>query len=330
MGWFWGPSNPNPGNQDPLRNLDPGLRDYLKRESPVKYEATPPPPTADWSTAPASTTTDSTHATHAGQEAPASPPPPPTLFPDGRYNDLWKTYQSQAQVDNSMKSDQEKIDEVLEGFKYRRTEIGKAALENCAMEQTALSDCWTNGGAVARLTLCKAENQAFHRCHTMQSKFMKALGYLSSFDRPPEVDEQIQMHADTLYHRMLEEEKMIEAARAQGKPEPVFPPLLSQKPVFEVNPETEFAKKDVDQLSHQPSELKESVRQGLKERLEGLTPLEREIEEQTIKAEIRASENLGGSLTAIFEKQEQERKLRKERGKETIGDKIVSIFGARG
>ena len=36
------------------------------------------------------------------------------------------------------------------------------------------------------------------------------------------------MHADTLYHRMLEQEAAIEAAKAEGRPVPAFPPLVTE------------------------------------------------------------------------------------------------------
>jgi len=46
MGWFWGSSSSGDGNksQDPLRGLDPSLRDFLAKESPVKYSSSDPPP----------------------------------------------------------------------------------------------------------------------------------------------------------------------------------------------------------------------------------------------------------------------------------------------
>ncbi|RKF74970.1 putative autophagy protein [Golovinomyces cichoracearum] len=333
MGWFWGSSNDDKGtDNDPLRNLEPSLRDFLKKESPIKYKSSPLQPSppqlsSSHSTSP-SISSNETSNPSSSEEKDSKKKTLPLVFKDGRYSHLWESYQSPEVVDSYMKSDQEKIDEILEGFKIRRAEIGKAALENCALEQEALSDCWTRGSAKSRLMLCREENKAFNRCHTMQSKFLKALGYLSSFDRPVEVDEEIQMRADTLYHRMLDEEKKIEEARAEGKPTPKFSPLLSQEiSSSPLKPETKAAQKDVDQASRLPSDLKESVRKQLKERLEKLTPIEKEVEEQAIKAEIRAGESLGGNLTDVYEKQEHDRQVRREQGKETIGDKVISAFG---
>jgi hypothetical protein len=35
------------------------------------------------------------------------------------------------------------------------------------------------------------------------------------------------MHADTLYHRMLDQEEAIEKAKAEGKLIPTFPPVIT-------------------------------------------------------------------------------------------------------
>jgi hypothetical protein len=163
-------------------------------------------------------------------------------------------------------------------------------------------------------------------CLIRSQKFLKALGYLSTFDRPPELDEKIQMHADTLYHRMLDQDKAIEAAKAEGRPVPAFPPLLSS------NSKTSTlagGQLPIEDNKLQPSDLPESVQAGLKKRLEGLNDEEREVEERAIKAEIRAGEQVAERLGAIYEKQAEERRIRKEQGRETIGDKVSSIFSFR-
>jgi hypothetical protein len=341
MGWFWGASDSNNGekSQDPLRGLDPSLRDFLAKESPVKYSSSNPPAAPE--TAPAHT--PSAASKSAVPEHPSSTPTEPklpqeSLFKDGRYAHLWKTYQPQAEAEAEGKSDQEKINDVLEGYKYRKAEIGRAALENCALEQWQVNECFRDGGWASRLTMCRAENRELERCYLMQSvrfwfidavdaclirlqKFLKALGYLSTFDRPPELDEKIQMHADTLYHRMLEQEKATEAAKAEGRPVPKFPPLLSSKSKNSVNP--------VDGGRLQASDLKPKVQEGFKKRLEGLTAEEREVEERAIKAEIQAGVQVAEQLGSIYEKQAEERRIRKEQGKETIGDKITSILSFR-
>jgi len=352
MGWFWGSSasDGDDKSNDPLRNLDPSLREFLKKESPVKYDASnPPAPTQ--TPAPVTTTpqpterllskppTTSSSSPETSSEDTSSEPkvPPQSLYKDGRYAHLWKTYQSQHDVESSSKSDQEKIDDVLEGYKYRKAEIGRAALENCALEQWEVNDCFRNGGWASRLTMCRKENRELERCYTMQGKFLKALGYLSTFDRPPEVDEQIQMHADTLYHRMLDQEAAIEAAKTSGKPIPEFPPLLSSS-TPSTSPSTTKKKSstppgaahaNLDENKLKPSDLPPKVQAAFKKRLDGLSDEEREVEERAIKAEIQAGEQVAQSLGNIYERQAEEKRLRKEQGKETIGDRVSSIFGFR-
>ena len=172
MGWFWGSSNDDGKPQDPLRNLDPGLREFLAKESPVKYSPSNAPAPVAQSKAP----------TAKPKEALTSIPPeakpladgedrvpPQSLYKDGRYAHLWKTYQSQSDVENQNKSDQEKINDVLEGYKYRKAEIGRAALENCALEQWDVNECFRSGDWASRLTMCRAENRKLERCYLMQA-----------------------------------------------------------------------------------------------------------------------------------------------------------------
>jgi hypothetical protein len=176
MGWFWGSSSSEDtrdGNnsKDPLRNLDPNLREFLAKESPVKYSSSNPPATASPAApAPQSVHKSTSTAPATTSNEPAGPKvPPQSLYQDGRYADLWKTYQSQHDVEEQGKSDQEKINDVLEGYKHRKAEIGRAALENCALEQWQVNDCFRNGGWSSRLTLCRAENGEFERCYLMQA-----------------------------------------------------------------------------------------------------------------------------------------------------------------
>lgn len=179
MGWFWGSSSDDDSNkpQDPLRELDPSLRAFLAKESPVKYtpspsETTAPTTTTTQSPQPAtSSTTTSPDTSPSTASAEQSPPlvPRESLYPDGRYAHLWKTYQSVSKVDEEGKSDQEKINDVLDGYNQRKAEIGRAALENCALEQSDVNECFRSGGVKARLTMCRAENRKLDRCYMMQA-----------------------------------------------------------------------------------------------------------------------------------------------------------------
>ncbi len=171
MGWF-SSSKPDSSSTspsaDPLRNLDPELRAYLEQESPVKYKPTsapslPPPPEPSPPKPALSTLATTTNPTSS------SPVPSQSLYPDGRYAHLWTTYRPLAEVENETKTDQEKLLDVLDGYKQRKADIGRAALENCALEQQAITDCFKSGGVKARMTMCRQENREFERCYTLQS-----------------------------------------------------------------------------------------------------------------------------------------------------------------
>jgi hypothetical protein len=71
------------------------------------------------------------------------------------------------------------------------------------------------------------------------------------------------------------------------------------------------------------------VQASLKKRMEGLSEPERRVEEMAVKAEIQAGEQIAEQLGTIYDKQAEERRKRKEEGKERIGDRISSIFGIR-
>lgn len=138
------------------------------------------------------------------------------------------------------------------------------------------------------------------------------------------------MHADTLYHRMLEQEKVIEAAKAEGRPVPTFPPILS---TVKTNSTKSPANSTPKEISDNPkigiSNLKPEVQAKLKKRLKGLTSEERELEERAIDAEIQAGTQVAEHVGTQLQKQDEERAQRKAEGKETIGDRIISIFRIR-
>jgi len=168
MGWFWEASDDSGNGKKPdaLKGLDPSLQDFLKKESPVKYgSSNPPAAPEERAKAP------ETASAPATESDPNAPPeiPQQSLYKDGRYAHLWKTYKPQAEVEAEGKSDQERMMDVLEGYKYRRQEIGRIALENCAFEQLEVSDCFRKGGWSAKTSMCRNENRKFERCYMMQA-----------------------------------------------------------------------------------------------------------------------------------------------------------------
>lgn len=327
MGWFWGATvEDKKSSDDPLRDLDPSLQAFLKKESPVQYSPSAPPPTQPQAHQPTKPTENTS------SEPPADPAAPPTLFKDNRYAHLWKTYTPQSTIEAASKSDAEKIADVLEGYKYRKAEIGRAALENCALEQWEVNECFSNGGVKARLTMCRTENKSLERCVEMQQKFLKALGYLSTFDRGGDVDEKIQMHADTLYHRMLAQEKAVAEAEKEGKEMPKFEPLLGKggsSVTAAAAAASATAKKEEPEIPKTSplAKLPLDIQAQIKEKLEGLSGIERELQEKALAAEVSAGQEVKANLKDIYKDSNAERKNRVEEGNETIVDRVSSIFG---
>jgi hypothetical protein len=177
MGWFWGSSDDKDGSkpQDPLRDLDPSLREFLAKESPVKYSSSNPPSTSTALSRSPPSKTPQAPESRASNPVPSfnatseKKVPSASLYQDGRYADIWKTYQSQSETEAAGKSDQEKVNDVLEGYKHRKAEIGRAALENCALEQWDVNECFRKVSWSRTLNMCRAENKKFERCYLMQS-----------------------------------------------------------------------------------------------------------------------------------------------------------------
>lgn len=166
-------------SDDPLQDLDPKAREFLRRESPLKFDSKKRPSSPDDTNNPAVAAQAQGDGTKKDLPAGAksvtagenseSAVPKESLYPDGRYAHLWKTYRSQSDVENETKTDHEKLSDVLEAFKSRKAAIGAAALENCAEEQMDWSNCMRGGSLRARMTMCSEEVRKFEKCYNMQS-----------------------------------------------------------------------------------------------------------------------------------------------------------------
>ncbi|UNI23447.1 hypothetical protein JDV02_009265 [Purpureocillium takamizusanense] len=311
MGWLpsiFGGEKP----ADPLGKLDPKLREFLERESPVKY--TPNEPTA---TTPPST---SPPQTQQHDKKPIATPevkkpavPSASLYQDGRYAHLWKNYRPLAQVESDSATDHDKLMGVLEDFKERKAAIGRAALENCAMQQEEWVNCMRSGSWEDQLQMCRHQVRRFERCYTMQSKFLRALGYGSVLGRPAQVDEDIQMHADTLFQRMLEHWAAFQQAQEDGRTIPVFDPKLpsSASPAPTATPTPEMEKQ-------------------WREKLDKLLEDERAVEEAALRADLQARADVAQSVKKIWDTQKEERESRKAEGQATFMDTVASLFGRGG
>lgn len=159
MDWFWR-SIKKDESKDPLKDLNPGLREFLKKEAPQTYESSNPP---------AAHPKEPIKAPAPARNEPEPLVPRQSQYQDGRYADLWEQYRPLKDIESEVKADSEKVQDLIEGYNHRRAHIGLAALENCAMEQWDLDQCFANGGVYSRMTLCRAENRKFDRCYMMQA-----------------------------------------------------------------------------------------------------------------------------------------------------------------
>lgn len=178
MGWFWGSSNQT---QDPTTKLDPELQDYLKKERPATYTTDDQSlrqltPTQSIRTSERLNTASNTSSTDdkpvedkPSDDKPAVPAA--SLFPDGRYAHLWKTYKPLAEVEAADTSNA--AQRVIDKFKRRKDSVHAAAMENCAVEHEELTKCFNKSDWLAmlkaRATMCSDENRKFSRCYTTQA-----------------------------------------------------------------------------------------------------------------------------------------------------------------
>lgn len=341
MGWFWGKTETsNTATNDPYSKLDPALRDFLEKESPLKYKDTQQPSNKPPSPAPdhdyrAQVGLDKPGLTQENQNAaprqPKTSVPPESLYQDGRYADLWKTYRPEAEIQTASKSDQDRMRDVFDAYSERKAAIGRAAIENCVMEQMAEKECFMHGSWSKRMTMCRDENRAFLRCYEMQSRFMKALGYLSQ-PRSAEEEEKIQMHADKLYGQMLEREAAAEVAKQEGLELPKAAPLIQEEATTKAlgadSAWSRVRKQASEQnLSTALSSYAPEKQEVIRNRIKDMNPQEKELELQLIAAESRAQLEYADQIKGAMEKDKVERAERRARGKETAGDQLKRLWG---
>ena len=108
--------------------------------------------------------------------------------------------------------------------------------------------------------------------NSLLQRFLRALGYGSQLDRPAEVDEDIQMHSDALWQRMLAHQAAVKKAKDEGAPVPQFDPVVPRVGAAEAAAAAAF----------QPAE---EVRAAWDEKLGKLPADERPAEEAALRAE---------------------------------------------
>lgn len=170
--WLWGGQKST--NEDLIKNLDPNLKEFLDKEQPKAYEPAtvaekkepaPPPESPQKAEAKRRENLPDTNKIYDGR-----PLPKQSLYQDGRYAHLWKTYTPHEDIIAGAETPAERLTEY---FKDRQQLIFEAAMENCAFENEAFLNCFQTGDwkqqARARATLCRKENKAFNRCYLLQA-----------------------------------------------------------------------------------------------------------------------------------------------------------------
>ncbi|KAL1998577.1 hypothetical protein VTN02DRAFT_5937 [Thermoascus thermophilus] len=292
MGWFWGSNK-----DDPTTKLDPELRAYLEQQTPARYTPVQTPREPPRAPEPPQPTPSS----EAEDGAPTVPSA--SLFPDGRYAHLWKTYKPPEEIEDTPVSGAQRV---IESYKKRRDTVHRAAMENCVLEHEALTLCFQRGSwqdqLRARATMCSDENATFSRCYTMQAKFLQALGYASAAAWDDEREERIQMHADKLYHQMLDYERQVDEAHARG----VEPPPLTS--LFDPTAQTPGAELPPGWKPSKP--------------LDELTPHERELELRAHQAQLEQQRRYAEEASPFMRSQEEARRKRQEKAIRWFGETV--------
>ena len=305
MSWFWGGKKTA---EDPTKSLDSDLKQFLDSQQPRPY-ATSEKPAQNEAHAVEDKAPVKTRAELPPEERPL---PKESLFQDGRYKDLWKTYVPPSEMPDASTNPAQRV---VDAKKDRKATLTQAALENCAFEEELKRNCFREGDTLnklrARMTLCNRETKAFNRCFQLQAKFLQALGYQASPDSAVEDDEAIQMHADKLYHRMMDYEAAVDDAKAQGKPIPpltsVFNPTRPAPTIEEIN-------------------LPPNLAKGLKVPLQELPPHEREVAARAILEETKIAQTHADDFFKYTTTKNEGRLERQKKLVEAFGETLGKFF----
>lgn len=129
--------------------------------------------------------------------------------------------------------------------------------------------------------------------------------------RSQTVEDDIQMHADALYQRMLKHEEAVEQAKKDGTPIPVFESVVPRLGPNTVQPTDEVQKSWKDKLDKLPED-------------------EREAEEAALRADLQVKADVAKGIKGIYQSKEDERHARQAAGQATFSDTISALLGGKG
>jgi len=330
--WIWSPSSSSSSSSssDPVKRLDPSLREFLEKESPKPHTSPPAKEETSWlkeaeSKIPQSSSpAPSTQSAEVAEDKPAVPPE--SLFPDGRYAHIWKHYKPLHEVEDATKTTQDRLHDIYDVHHARKSSTATAARENCVFYELAYQDCLSSTSWNSKLFMCTTENRALSRCVDMQMKFLKALGYMSVVGTGSvEDEERIQMHADRLYQRMIEQEKLREEARKAGREPPPFEPVLSPKNINAAMAASTESPAAVDPFD--PSDIPHAYHEKFVKDIKGKSSEEATLWKASLKQELKQRSEYARKYKEALDLEKEQRAQRFERGAPTIGDRLKRMLG---
>jgi hypothetical protein len=261
--------------------------------------------------------------------------PKESQFPDGRYAHLWKTYEPKDVLEARGKTDQEKLQDIYDAYKGRQQHIGDLAQENCSFEYMEQWECFRHPGFKQLATLCRAESKKFNRCVEVQSKIMKALGMMAMEPRTQSEMDAMQIHADNMYRKMLEQEKLIEEAKERGEEPPVFESVISKAtsaknpaaPQTSTTPLLDQSTAAAGATDDVWNQIKPERREEYEKELAKLPKEQQELERKVLEAELRAKLGMSSTVETIFIEESIARNKRREAGQSTFGDFLKHMWG---
>ena len=330
--WIWNlSSSSSSSSSDPVKGLDPSLREFLEKESPKPHSPPTSKETTSWlkevesqipqSSSPTPSPNQSAEAT---EDKPVVPPQ--SLFPDGRYAHIWKHYKPLHEVEDASKTTQDRLHDIYDIHHERKSSTATAARENCVFYELAYQDCLNSTSWNSKLFMCTTENRALSRCVDMQVKFLKALGYMSVIGSGrTEDEERIQMHADRLYQRMIEQEKLREEARKAGREPPVFEPVLSPKSINAAMAASAESTRAVDAFD--PSDIPQAYHEKFLKDTKDKSPEEAALWKEGLKQELKHRSEYALKYKEALDLEKEERAKRFECGTPTVGDRMKRMLG---
>lgn len=329
--WFWGTSSKS---KDPVKDLDPSLRDFLEKESPKSHSSTPKeipswlsqaekqsglPPSDPFPAPPQPQPADSPHA-----DKPKVPPE--SVFQDGRYAHLWKTYKPLHEIEEKSKTTSDRLHDIHDIHSARKASTSQAARENCVEYEAAYLDCLSTTTWNSKMFMCTTEQRALSRCVDMQVRFLKALGYMGAVG-DKEAEERVQMHSDRLYQKMIAQEKARDEARKEGLEPPSFEPILSPASVHAAMEPRKQAPADASIDPFDPSDIPPKYHPAFYEETKNKSPEEAQIWKESLKQEIKHRTEYAIKYKEAMELEQEQRQRRFDRGRPTIGDRMKRWWG---